>query len=133
MLFAVALQQAEKGDLPAAQRTAAHIEAADVRSWVLKDIARYQAAHGDYAGAQKTLAAANEAYPAQRIQPQGIAGIIAEAQISRGEVKAARATIAASLSPDQPADMRAASSVTTRFASRAGTISTASGPSGRSS
>ena len=93
-IFAViADHQAREGKIEEALHTAGEIQAPEVRSYALLRIARQQAERGDYTGARKTVGTANALYPAQPLRPDEIEMMIAEGQVSRGEIQQARTTI----------------------------------------
>jgi hypothetical protein len=96
----MAQSQAKKGNFSEAMRMAGKIEAPEVRSDTLKSIAQAQADNGDYADARKTCALARSAYAADRFSAEDIEAIVAEGQINKGDLQAARKTIS-SISSDE--------------------------------
>lgn len=88
-----AQHQAMKGEFDEALRATEKITAPELLQDTLKAIGKEQAGRGDYAGARTTLAAANAAYPPRRVSADRIEAVVAEAQITRGDVDAAHDTL----------------------------------------
>jgi hypothetical protein len=93
-VFAVISEsQAKKGNIEEALRTTVLIQAPEVRSGALEEIAQQQAAHGDYSAARKTLALARTADPTEHSIPEDVEMMMVALQLSRGDTQAARTTI----------------------------------------
>jgi tetratricopeptide (TPR) repeat protein len=100
VLAFMARRQSKYGKVDEALRITEQIQVPEVRSDARKWIAQQQAARGDYSEARKTLALAKAAYPAGRSTPDDVQMIIAEGQLTHGEIEAARTTISSMKSAD---------------------------------
>ena len=100
VLAFISRRQAEKGNVDEAFRTAEKIEAPEVRVDALQWIAQQQAANGNYSGARKTMALASAVDPARASAPEDVDMMIADVQLTRGDIETARATVASMKSPE---------------------------------
>lgn len=91
ILSSMARTQVRNGKIEDALQTVKKISSREIRSYALENIARAQAAKGDYSQARKTLALAKAAHAL--LNPDELEMFIVTRQLSRGETQQARAMI----------------------------------------
>lgn len=88
-------QLSEKGQIPLALELVRAIKPPEVKRDALAHIANAEAMSGDYTGARNTFATAEAAYSRGQAASADLADMIAKAQIARGDLTGAHATLAA--------------------------------------